>query len=197
VKNKVDTFAANPAMAAAELIVRANPEVELVSKDDTAGTITIREKDSGKVITVNISEIQEGKLSFSDDKGESASISLGGVSGAGGGEAGGEAAKGLPEWIPAYPGATVRQMFSTSGAEGRSGSYMLTSIDTIDAVADFYEQRFERAGLETKRSSAAMGGAVNTASVSGDAADDRRTVNVGITDLGGQTQALITFSEKD
>ena len=32
----------NPAMAAAEMIVRVNPEIELVSKDEMAQTLTIR-----------------------------------------------------------------------------------------------------------------------------------------------------------
>lgn len=187
VKNKVGKLAENPAMAAAELIVRANPDVELVSKDEEAGTLTIRKKESGETVTVNISEIQEGKFSFTDDKGETSSISLGA----------GESSRGLPDWIPTYPGATVRQLFSTSGEAGRSGSYMLSSIDTIDAVADFYERRLTAAGYVTKRSSAAVGGAVSTTSVNAEAKDERQTVNVGLTDLGGKTQALITFSEKN
>lgn len=187
VKNKVGKLADNPAMAAAELIVRANPEVELVSKDEAAGTLTIRKKKTGETVTVDISEIQQGKFSFTDDQGETASISLGGA----------ESAKGLPDWIPVYPGATMRQLFSASGEEGRSGSYMLTSIDTIDAVADFYERRLTAAGYETKRSSASVGGSVTTTSVSAEAKDDRQTVNVGLTDLGGKTQALITFSDKN
>lgn len=187
VKNKVEKFADNPAMSAAKLIVQANPELELVSTDDAAGTLTIRKKETGETITVNLSEIQEGKFSFTDDKGETAAINLGA----------GESAKGLPDWIPVYPGASMRQMFSTSGQDGRSGSYMLTSIDTIDAVADFYERRFTAAGFITKRSSAAMGGAVSTTSVNAEDADEGRTVNVGLTDLGGNTQALITFSEKN
>ena len=195
-------FEKNPAMMAAEMIVRANPEIELVSKDAAAGTLTIRKKDTGETMTVNISEIQQGKFSFTDEKGETSSISVGGVAEALGGATaagavGGEKSRGLPDWIPTYPGGEVRQLLSSSGPEGRSGTYLLSSIDTLDAVADFYERRLTAAGYETKRSSGAVGGAVSGTSITAESKDDRQSVNVGLTDMGGKTQALITFSDKN
>jgi hypothetical protein len=189
----------NPAMMAAELLVRANPEVELVSKDEAAGTLTIRKKATGETITVNISEIQQGKFSFTDEKGETSSVSLGAVAEAVGvAEApSGEKSRGMPDWIPVAPGAQVRQLLSTTGGEGRSGTYILSSIDTLDAVGDFYERRFTAAGFETKRSSGAVGGAMSGTSISAESKDGRQTVNIGLTDMGGKTQALITFSDKN
>lgn len=53
-------FNENPEKAAAEMIVNLNPELEKVSSDDEAGTITFRNKDGGEV-TLTYKDIQEGR----------------------------------------------------------------------------------------------------------------------------------------
>jgi hypothetical protein len=62
-------FQENPERAAAEMMVRMNPEVEMVSSDDVAGTMTIREKGSGKEMTLSYSDIGEGKFSVTTEEG--------------------------------------------------------------------------------------------------------------------------------
>ncbi len=54
-------FSKNPEKAAAELIVSMTPDLEKVSSDDVAGTITIRMKD-GIEKTLTYKDIQEGKF---------------------------------------------------------------------------------------------------------------------------------------
>src|SRR5262245_18453779 len=66
-KNFVDKASANPAKTAAEMAVRLNPDLELVSTDDAAETITIQDKKTGKVSTVDWSAIEDGKLKFESD----------------------------------------------------------------------------------------------------------------------------------
>lgn len=48
VKTASDFVGDNPAAAAAEAIVRINPELELVESDREGGTITVRESSTGK-----------------------------------------------------------------------------------------------------------------------------------------------------
>ncbi len=56
-------FQKNPERAAAELVVNMSPDLEKVSSDEEAGTITIRTKD-GKVMTLGYEEITEGKYTM-------------------------------------------------------------------------------------------------------------------------------------
>ena len=60
----------NPAKAAAELLVKVNPELELVSVDEQAGTITVRIRDSGKIATVTYADIAAGQFSVTTEEGE-------------------------------------------------------------------------------------------------------------------------------
>ena len=73
---KISDFAkemeANPDAAvvrAAELALRLNPEVDVVSSDPAAGTITVREKKTGKEVTFNLEDIKAGKFSITADGG--------------------------------------------------------------------------------------------------------------------------------
>ncbi len=49
-------FEANPAKAMAELAVRANPDIELVESDDDAGTMTVRNTETGEELTLNFED---------------------------------------------------------------------------------------------------------------------------------------------
>ena len=82
-KTVSDFVGDNPAAAAAEAIVRINPELELVESDREAGTITIREKSTGKEVTVNYSQLERGELVFGDGEGEEVRVQSG-TSGDGG-----------------------------------------------------------------------------------------------------------------
>ena len=61
-------FEDNPAMATARMIVKLNPEYEEVSTDEEAGTMKVRNTETGEVITVNFEDIEEGKFSFTTDE---------------------------------------------------------------------------------------------------------------------------------
>ena len=72
--NKLEEFAkeaeANPDAAvvrAAEMALRLNPEVEVLSSNPAEGTITVREKATGKEITFDLEDIKAGKFSITSD----------------------------------------------------------------------------------------------------------------------------------
>ena len=102
---------------AAELALRLNPEVDVVSSDPAAGTITVREKKTGKEVTFNLEDIKAGKFSIEAD-GEKANIDIDATEENGGQMkvvtdqgtavfgAGGQKA---PDWIPSYPGGRHRR----------------------------------------------------------------------------------------
>ena len=75
-----DMIQRNPAYAIAKMAVAANPDLSEVSHDDRAGTITLRDNKTGKVMTMNFDDIKNGKIRFSgtDDNGKAATVEIGG-----------------------------------------------------------------------------------------------------------------------
>src|SRR4028119_1932331 len=69
-KKVVDPATENPTMAAAEMIVRMNPDLELVSTDRENGTLTVKNKKDGEVVTLNASDIENGNFSIETDEGK-------------------------------------------------------------------------------------------------------------------------------
>lgn len=204
VKRQVDKYKDNPSMVAAELIVRANPDLELVSSDPEKGTMTIKNQKTGETVTLNASDIEEGKLTFETEEGttvvdatssgESGSVKMTGPDGA---EVtwGGEAPKDLPDWVPVYSGSTVQGAMDATTAEGRSASFSLSTDDSVDDVISFYETELEGAGLKVTKNLMEANGE-RTGMLSGTSEDEKRTVSVIIGRQEGKTQATISFQAK-
>jgi hypothetical protein len=204
-KRTIDKFEDNPAMAAAELAVRANPELEVVESDSEAGTLTVRNKKTGEVVTWNAADIEEGKFSFTTSEG---TATFEGSSEEGGfkitnekGEevvfSGPGAASDLPSWVPAYPGGKVEGQYDATTGEGRTAAFSITTPDPAERVLAFYETALEGSGLTVQKSSFETDGRVAGGTVTGSLPDERRAVNVMVSaGDGGQTTAVVSFTEK-
>jgi hypothetical protein len=206
-KNKAAEFEKNPTLAAAELMVRANPELEVVESDSDEGTLTIKNTKTGEVVTMNAKDIEEGKLTFETKDGTTT------FDGSSSGESGtlkvtnekGEetvigttagAPKNLPSWVPLYDGAKVEGSFDGTTAEGRNATFTVTSSDSVDQVAEFYQSKLEGAGLKVERNSF-EGNGQKTIMVVGTAEDEKRMASVTVSTNEGQTLALVNFVEKN
>jgi hypothetical protein len=203
-KKVVDPLQENPTLVAAEMIVRMNPDLELVSSDPEKGTMTIKNTKTGETVTMNAEEIKEGKLSFetaegtteidASQAGETGSIK---VSGADGAEVtwGGEAPKNLPDCVPVIAGATVQGAMDATNAEERNASFALSTDESLDTVVEFYETKLEEAGLKVSKNTMEVNGE-RSATVTGTSEDEKRTVFAVIAVQDGKTQANINFTEK-
>lgn len=182
VKKKVAQFEANPAIAAAELAVRANPDMEVVESDPEKGTITVRNKKTDEVVTWNAADIESGKWTVETKEG---TATFGGPG----------APANLPSWVPTYPNGTVQGTFDSTSAEGRSAAFTVTTSDPVAAVLEFYESQLEGAGLSVQKSTFDQAG-TSGGTVSGTSEDQKRTVGVMVSTGEGQTTAVVTFNEK-
>ena len=205
-KKQADKLEKNPTLVAAEWIVRANPDLEVVSSDEQAGTLTIKNTKTGETVTMNAKDVEEGRIEFKtkdgtavfDASGKDGTIKMTDEKGnqVATLQAGGAAPQNLPSWLPVYPGGTVQGTFDTNTAEGRSASFSLTTPDAGDKVLSFYESRLKEAGLKvdsTAVTSTAEGkGGILTAS----GENPSRNVSVLVGTSEGQTTANITFNEK-
>jgi hypothetical protein len=208
VKTKVvDPFQKNPGLAAAKLIVQANPDLDLVSENDDAQTFTVRNKKTNETITVGLDDIKNGRLKFSSSGQGAASVDLSqqGVTvkaqDAKGQQstfvAGAGAPKDMPAWLPTYPGASVQGGFSSKSAEGTSQSFALTSSDPVDKVLAFYQDQLKNNGLTVQQpTTVAVGGQTTTGAVKADSPDQKRHVQIVATAANGKTQASISYEEK-
>lgn len=200
---QMDEFEENPAMASAKMLVRVNPELELVEADDEAGTLTIRNKDTGEVVTVGLEEIEEGRIRF-ESEGEE--ITLGMEEGEEGEGAftvrdkegktrmrigaGGE--EDIPAWVPRYPDVEVQgTYYSESGGEV-SGGFTFETEDSVDDVVAYFEEALEDAGLEESGRTSSSAGGTRYANLT--AQSDGRTVSVMATGEEGATQVVVSFS---
>lgn len=207
VKDQVGDFEKNPEMAAAKLIVAANPELELISSDDEAQTLTVRNKKSGEEVTLSLADLRQGKISFSQDGKESA-IAFGTqgedagtmtVTGEGGEttfRAGAGSAVELPSWVPVYPGSDPAGTYSTTSGGQTTGAYSLTTSDSVKEVLDFYAGELEPMGAKLERSTYSAGG--NEGGIlSGGTTDGTRKVNLVVNRSGAETGVNLTYTEKE
>jgi hypothetical protein len=202
-KRAVDKFAKNPGMTAAELAVRANPDLELVSKDEKTNSITVKDKKTGEVTT--FSADKNGKLTVKTDKGTAtfdassgngmsmkATDDKGQVSTF---NAGGGTPQNLPSWLPIYPGGTAQGTMDTTTSEARSAAFTVTTKDGSGKVLDYYESQLKNAGLKTEKTTYNNNGQTG-GTISGKSDDGKREAGVIVSTSADGTQAVVTFSEK-
>jgi hypothetical protein len=188
---------------AAVMAFKMNPDTEIVSSDENAKTITVRDKKSGKEITFNLDDIKSGNLSI-ESGGEKVNVGFKGGENGEGGSMTVESEKGkmtlgagetgsLPDWIPSYPGARVEGVSALDVNGEKNGTFTIHTSDSVDQVLAFYEAKLKDAGFEVNKASLNIPGAV---SANLTAKADNRTLNVTAATQEGETQGLVAYSEK-
>lgn len=209
VKDFSEEMSDNPAMAAAEMIVRVNPELELVEKDEANETLTVRNKETGEIATLNLQDIEEGRFEWEAD---GKTVTIDGTAAAAGKEGGlitvqdesGEQTVSIgtgsvdqvPGWVPRYPGADEQAPFLMTSGEGLNGTLSFETGDSLAKVQEYYLAELEGEGFSIEKSSfssADMETAMLTAT-----GNDQRNVLVSITNENtGVTQVGINFSKEE
>ena len=131
----------NPTAALGKIIEMANPDAEVVKLDKDSGSVTIRDKKTGKVVTINLDDAKNGKITFEGPDGEKAVVG---------------SAK-LPDWIPAYPGATVTGGFTGSSGQGAGGVVSLSADGRAEDILKWYEEKFTAAGMSVENKTLVAG----------------------------------------
>jgi hypothetical protein len=197
-KGVASEFEDNPAKAAAELVVKMNPDLEMVESDEDAGTITVRERSSGKVVTFNYEDIEEGRIFFETEEG---TVEIHGSTEGGEGQMtistpegetrigqGGE----VPDWVPVHPATSAREaVFQTTGPSGEAGHASLTVDADADDVVAFYKKELEGEGYEVSVSSFSSGGE-SVSVVTGQKGGG--SVVATVSDKGDQTQVALQYN---
>jgi hypothetical protein len=191
-----------PALAVGKILAATNPDVELVSVDEEKGLITLREKKTGKVTTINLEDAQAGRIVFKDEGGEEVTIEAGveGESGTvdiktpeGKARLGAGSEANMPDWIPEYPDAEITGNFSMQSDKTDSGSFSFTTGDSIEEVISFYEDGLKQSGLKVSTNLLRQEGKVTHGTAVGEGADKKLSAYVNAQAVGSGTQVTVTF----
>ena len=194
---KAKEITENPA-SIAEFIINQSPDVELVSRDDEAETMTIRNTKDGSEITVNFSDLQDGNITLTGENG-AFNLDLAQDNGTltietpeGKAAVGSDVALAdLPDWVPVYPGSKSQAATLTiSAGTGTGGHVVLTTPDDVTDVAGWMRQELESSGLSVAATNAPAATSLEARSQA-----DTRTVNVSILSSNGSTTISLKFAE--
>ncbi len=190
----------NPGLASAKLMVAFNHDLEIVSSDDSAGTVTIRNKKDGKTITYRFDR-QKNSMVVTDESGKESTVKIGAngnsanleVNSPEGSVKIGSGADGPPSWVPVYPGSTPQNTMSITENGKRSGSYALVTQDSVDKVLSYYTDTLKSGGLSASTTTFSANGK-SGGTVSGE--DNGRSVAVIVGSDSDGTHVSVTFGEK-
>ena len=148
-----------PMVRAAELALRLNPEVDVVSSDPAAGTITVREKKTGKEVTFNLEDIKAGKFSITDGRrddehrhrclGRERRPDEGRHRRRDGGLRCRCAAS--AGWVPTYPGGRTEGLANIEAKGEKNGTFTLRTADTSRHRPGVLRDRSSRRPASTSR----------------------------------------------
>lgn len=134
-----ELFRDNPGLAIAKLIAATHPDDEIVNTDTRAGTVTLRDRKTGREMTFTFDQVKKGNFRFeAEDHGKHAAVEFGG------------GADRVPAEVPVYPGAKVSATYEVDG-DGDKGlgayEYEFNTPDTPSKVVDYYHHRLEDDGM--------------------------------------------------
>ena len=174
-----DLMKKNPGLAMTKMVTALNPNFDVVSTNDRAGTVTVREKSTGKTVTYKFDPDKKSLVIIGSDGAE---MKIGS----------GAAATPMPAWAPVYPGSSPQGSYSVQSTEGNSGTFTFKTPDAASKVTSFYQDQLRAAGFNvTLVSSGEQGGML-----SAEDADKKRTIIVTAGASNGTTTGSVTVNEK-
>jgi hypothetical protein len=196
-----DAAGRNPALAAAKVMAIANPDVDIVASDDSKGTVTIKDKKSGKVITLNFDQIKQGKIQFEED-GKQVTMDSSGdglnihASDGSTVQIGSQSPAKFPAWLPAYPGSSAQGTFAMQGGAESGAAVSFTTSDSVEQVSKYYQDAFKNAGLTVNSNLMTQDGKTAGGMITGESADRKRSAVVNIASGDDGVTVGITYSDK-
>lgn len=141
--------------AAAKLLLIGNPDYEVVDGD--RGSVRVREKKTGKIVELDLEEVQKGRIRIVGENGEKVDITQdGGKITASSGEdtavVGGGGSVDFPSWFREKDGCSYEAMLKVDGKASMRTAKFTCDAPTAD-VAAYYTKQLEGEGF-TMRSTA-------------------------------------------
>ncbi|MGJ8632841.1 MAG: hypothetical protein ACSHX7_02895 [Luteolibacter sp.] len=146
---KMQEFTENPEKAAAEMIVKFDPNLDKVSQDDEKGEMTIRTKD-GEEMTLSYQDISEGKITMADSEGNMVPYGSGDLSA-------------VPAWVPRAPDlADGVSMYHQVANSMTTGQFSGKTGQSAEELKEFFTEEAENLGMNNSSSSSTQVGGTGT-----------------------------------
>jgi hypothetical protein len=185
----------NPGLAMAKMVTAMNKDYETVSTNDRTGTIVVREKSTGKVMTMKFDPATKQMVVTTDDgKQAKVTIDSNGVSAQsadGTVKFGSATGNDVPSWVPVYPGSSPQGTMSSTSAEGSQNTFTFKSKDPSTKIISYYSDQLKTLGFTINMTTTTEGGMVQ-------ATDDakKHTISVIVGSSSDGTETAITAIEK-
>lgn len=185
----------NPAYAIAKMGATMAPNVDVVSSDDDKGIIRIREKDSGKEVTLKFDPVKKTMVVVNED-GKVATVRMNGEGDKGAIEVetaegttkfGSSATSDIPDWVPQYPGSKPEGNFSMQTGKGKQGGYSFKTPDAPSKVMGFYVEQMKAAGYKMGLNASSDDGGL----ISGNSESTGHSLTVTVGKEGGGSQVMV------
>lgn len=190
----------NPAYAAAKMVATMNPDVDTVSTDDGSGTITVRDKKTGKTTTLKFDPNKKTMVVI-DENGKEATVRVNtdgdkGLvevqSAEGNMKFGASASSQMPGWMPVYPGSSPTGTFSTQTKEGNQSTFAFKTQDAPAKVMAYYQEQLKSGGFSINMATNTPQGGMVMAEDSG----KNRSLMITASSSSEGTEVSLTAIEK-
>jgi hypothetical protein len=190
----------NPGLAMAKMASAMNPDLETISTDDKAGTIVVRERSTGKTLTMRFDPDKKSLVVMGDD-GKEVKLSATGNDKSGGVEVqtadgtlkfGAATGNNAPAWVPVYPGSTPQGTMSSQTNEGKQNTFTFKTNDGAGKVLSYYQDQLKSANFTIGVMSSSEAGGMLQA----EDQNKERTIVITAGSSGGGTEGSITTLEK-
>jgi hypothetical protein len=186
----------NPGLAMAKMVTTMNKDYETLKTNDREGTITVREKSTGKVMTMKFDPDAKKMVIVTDDGKSSVTFGQNGVTATGSdgstvkyGQAVGNTA---PSWVPVYPGSSPQGTMSSTNAEGSQNTFTFKSKDPASKIITYYSDQLKTAGFTINMTTNTDQGGMVQATNEG----TKQTISVIVGTSSDGTETAITAIEK-
>jgi len=186
----------NPGLAMAKMVTSMNKDYETISSDDREGTIVVREKSTGKVMTMKFDPNTKQMVITTDD-GKQAKVTLdqNGVtaqSSDGTVKFGSATGNDVPSWVPVYPGSAPQGTMAATSADGSQNTFTFKSKDPSTKIISYYSDQLKAAGFTINMTTTTEQGGMVQATDEG----KKHTISVIVGTSSDGTETAITAIEK-
>ena len=191
----------NPGLAMAKMAAALNPDLETVSSNDSAGTITMREKSTGKTVTMRFDPDKKSLVVVGDD-GKEVKFSASGDDKSGSVEVttadgtlkfGTAAGNSAPAWVPVYPGSSPQGTIASQNNEGKQNTFTFKTKDSASKVLAYYQDQLKAANFNIALMSSSDAGGMLQAE---DQSKQRSIVITAGTSTDGTEGSVTTIEKK-
>jgi hypothetical protein len=178
---KAEQVARNPLAAIVQIAAAANPDIDVVDVNESTGKVTVRDKKTGKTVTIDGDAIRDGKISIDTEDGHAVLGSGANVK--------------MPDWVFIPAGSKVVGGMTANGKDGVGGTVLFTSTEPLDALKSLLEEKYKSAGYEQSVSamSTTHGEQAMQLAFTHDAR--KRSVTIGAAKSSEGSGGTITFAE--